>query len=63
MERVQDSALIPVNVERKVTLAGKHLNVFQVTAVILAVIQQVSLSRGHFCELFMNKHTGRHAGL
>lgn len=31
MERVKDSALIPVNVERKVTLVGKHLNVFQVT--------------------------------
>lgn len=30
VERVQDSALLPVNVERKVTLVGKHLNVFQV---------------------------------
>lgn len=34
VEKVQDSALIPVNVERKVTLVGKHLNVFQVTAAI-----------------------------
>ncbi|XP_075882736.1 plexin-B1 isoform X2 [Nelusetta ayraudi] len=29
VEKVQDSALLPVNVERKVTLVGKHLNVFQ----------------------------------
>lgn len=34
VEKVQDSALIPVNVERKVTLVGKHLNVFQVTTAI-----------------------------
>lgn len=30
MERVQDSSLLPVNVERKVTLVGQHLNLFQV---------------------------------
>lgn len=41
VERVQDSALIPVNVERKVTLVGKHLNVFQVTQAISSVTQQV----------------------
>uniref|UniRef100_A0A671U0J0 Plexin-B1 n=1 Tax=Sparus aurata TaxID=8175 RepID=A0A671U0J0_SPAAU len=30
VERVQDSSLLPVNVERKVTLVGQHLNLFQV---------------------------------
>ncbi|XP_051281135.1 plexin-B1 isoform X2 [Dicentrarchus labrax] len=29
VERVQDSSLLPVNVERKVTLVGQHLNLFQ----------------------------------
>lgn len=63
MEKVQDSALLPVNVERKVTLVGKHLNVFQVTSGHggdSAVIQQgfcFLLSPGHFCVSFVNKHT------
>ena len=30
MEKVQDSSLLPVNVERKITLVGQHLNLFQV---------------------------------
>uniref|UniRef100_A0A8D0DBG6 Plexin-B1 n=1 Tax=Sander lucioperca TaxID=283035 RepID=A0A8D0DBG6_SANLU len=30
VEKVQDSSLLPVNVERKVTLVGQHLNLFQV---------------------------------
>nr|XP_040048738.1 plexin-B1 isoform X1 [Gasterosteus aculeatus aculeatus] len=29
VEKVRDSALLPVNVERKVTLLGQHLNLFQ----------------------------------
>ncbi|XP_013875321.1 plexin-B1 isoform X2 [Austrofundulus limnaeus] len=29
VERVQDSSLLPVNVERKITLVGQHLNLFQ----------------------------------
>ncbi|XP_061637326.1 plexin-B1 isoform X2 [Phyllopteryx taeniolatus] len=29
MEKVDDSALLPVNVERKITLVGQHLNLFQ----------------------------------
>ncbi|XP_031732799.1 plexin-B1-like isoform X2 [Anarrhichthys ocellatus] len=29
VEKVQDSSLLPVNVERKVTLVGQHLNLFQ----------------------------------
>ncbi|KAL6120090.1 plxnb1 [Pungitius sinensis] len=29
VEKVQDSSLLPVNVERKVTLLGQHLNLFQ----------------------------------
>ncbi|XP_068193310.1 plexin-B1 [Antennarius striatus] len=29
VDRVQDSSLLPVNVERKVTLVGRHLNLFQ----------------------------------
>lgn len=30
VERVQGSSLLPVSVEREITLLGKHLNVFQV---------------------------------
>lgn len=30
VERVQGSSLLPVSVERKITLLAKHLNVFQV---------------------------------
>lgn len=30
MDKVQDSSLLPVNVERKISLVGKHLNLFQV---------------------------------
>ncbi|KAG7239856.1 hypothetical protein INR49_030589 [Caranx melampygus] len=29
VEKVQDSSLLPVNVERKITLVGQHLNLFQ----------------------------------
>uniref|UniRef100_A0A3Q2QX74 Plexin-B1 n=1 Tax=Fundulus heteroclitus TaxID=8078 RepID=A0A3Q2QX74_FUNHE len=29
VERVQDSSLLPVNVERKITLVGQHLHLFQ----------------------------------
>uniref|UniRef100_A0A4W6DAV3 Plexin-B1 n=1 Tax=Lates calcarifer TaxID=8187 RepID=A0A4W6DAV3_LATCA len=29
VEKVQDSPLLPVNVERKITLVGQHLNLFQ----------------------------------
>ncbi|XP_024860656.1 plexin-B1 isoform X2 [Kryptolebias marmoratus] len=29
VERVQDSSLLPVNVERKITLVGQHLNLFK----------------------------------
>ncbi|KAM4563998.1 plexin-B1 isoform 2-T2 [Odontesthes bonariensis] len=29
VERVQDSSLLPVNVERKITLVGQHLNLFE----------------------------------
>eukprot|EP00064_Thunnus_orientalis_P000279 superscaffoldBa00000014_g279 len=29
VEKVQDSSLLPVNVERKITLVGHHLNLFQ----------------------------------
>ncbi|XP_061689967.1 plexin-B1-like [Syngnathoides biaculeatus] len=29
MEKVEDSSFIPVNVERKITLVGQHLNLFQ----------------------------------
>lgn len=63
VERVQDSALLPVNVERKVTLVGKHLNVFQVTSGHggdSAVIQPGFFflrSPGHFCvSLWTNTH-------
>uniref|UniRef100_A0A667XK98 Plexin-B1 n=1 Tax=Myripristis murdjan TaxID=586833 RepID=A0A667XK98_9TELE len=31
VEKVQGSSLLPVNVERKITLVGQHLNLFQVT--------------------------------
>lgn len=63
MERVQDSALLPVNVERKVTLVGKHLNVFQVTSGHggdSAVIQQGFFFFAQPWSLlcvFVNKHT------
>ena len=30
MEKVQGSSLLPVNVERKITLVGRHLHLFQV---------------------------------
>lgn len=30
VEKVQDSSLLPVNVERKITLLGQHLHLFQV---------------------------------
>uniref|UniRef100_A0A3Q2FIH3 Plexin-B1 n=1 Tax=Cyprinodon variegatus TaxID=28743 RepID=A0A3Q2FIH3_CYPVA len=30
VERIQDSSLLPVNVERKITLVGQHLHLFQV---------------------------------
>uniref|UniRef100_A0A673CGZ9 Plexin-B1 n=1 Tax=Sphaeramia orbicularis TaxID=375764 RepID=A0A673CGZ9_9TELE len=30
VDKVQDSSLLPVNVERKITLVGQHLNLFQV---------------------------------
>lgn len=62
VEKVQDSALLPVNVERKVTLVGKHLNVFQVTSghgADSAVIQQgffFAQSRSLLC-VFVKKHT------
>uniref|UniRef100_A0A665T6W7 Plexin b1a n=1 Tax=Echeneis naucrates TaxID=173247 RepID=A0A665T6W7_ECHNA len=29
VQKVQDSSLLPVNVERKITLVGRHLNLFQ----------------------------------
>lgn len=61
VESVQDSTLIPVNVERKVTLVGKHLNVFQVpTATRLRLGRFGSVQLTWFVAI---ERAGRHAGL
>uniref|UniRef100_A0AAQ5YIS9 Plexin-B1 n=1 Tax=Amphiprion ocellaris TaxID=80972 RepID=A0AAQ5YIS9_AMPOC len=41
VEKVQDSSLLPVNVERKITLVGQHLNLFQVILQYLCLTESV----------------------
>uniref|UniRef100_A0A669EFU2 Plexin-B1 n=1 Tax=Oreochromis niloticus TaxID=8128 RepID=A0A669EFU2_ORENI len=62
VEKVQDSPLLPVNVERKITLVGQYLNLFQVCLVLKSQhIFSVTYFKIEICFTLSVKNTFRNS--
>uniref|UniRef100_A0AAX7VCV2 Plexin-B1 n=1 Tax=Astatotilapia calliptera TaxID=8154 RepID=A0AAX7VCV2_ASTCA len=62
VEKVQDSPLLPVNVERKITLVGQYLNLFQVCLILKSQhIFSVTYFKIEICFTLSVKNTFRNS--